>query len=185
MIYGDRPYWLQYVFDGKTYQASIRNDVVKNNGEVSVLVRVGKYVNDDSNTTPRLVHIINRIISVEGGGHYDIEIIEAPTITDVGTEIEYEVSSAIGSFSNLNRQSVVKQNSIVSIYSKPTYTGGVVYDYEFIPVGGQKTDTGEFSSGDVERILQPNTDYIIRIINASSVSDGVAHTTLVWYESGE
>jgi len=132
-IFGNRPYIVQYIFSGKAYQCHVAHqEVDKNGGEVSILVRVGKV---DSNGGNRLVHIVNRVMQVEGGGYYDIEIIEAPTVTDVGTQIGYEQTSAIGSFSNLNRQANIKTGPIVEVYAEPTYTGGLVYDREFIPVG--------------------------------------------------
>lgn len=181
-VFGNRPYLSQYIFSGKVYQCSIRHQIAKNNGTASFLVRVGQI---DDSSEKRLVHIINRESQVEGGGYYDVEIFESPTITDVGTQVQYETSSSIGSFSNLNRQSSIKQNSICEIYSNPTFTGGLKYDYEFIPVGGGKGDTGEYNSADSERILNPNTDYIVKFINTSTIADGIIHTSMAWYESGE
>lgn len=185
LTYGDRPYWLQYVFDGKAYQCSKYFDTItKNEGTVNMLFRVGKYI-DDTTTTPRLIHILDRTTSFESGGGYTIDVIEGPTITDLGTSIPYETTNPSSSFSNLNRQSEIKQDSVVELYYGTTFTGGLEYSYEFVPVGGQKGDIAAFSSGQTERILQPNTDYIVRITNNSITTNGTAIMSLVWYESGE
>lgn len=186
MVYGDRPYWLQYIFDGKVYQATkYYGSITKSGGSVNLLVRVGKYLNDDTSTTPRLVHILNRTIEFESGGGYTVEIYEAPTITATGTEIEYETTMLTSSFSNLNRQSDIKQNSVVNLYYGATFTGGTKYGYEFVPTGDFKKGTGAFATSMTERILQPNTDYIIKITNNGTTSDGTGILTLLWYESGE
>lgn len=183
---GDRPYWFHYLSDGKGFRFNVRHDIIsKNGGSVNILVRVGRYLNDDETTTPRIVHVFARSHQVEGGGHYDIDIIEAPTVTDVGTEIIYEGTNADGSFANLNRQTEVKQDSIVNVYSDCTYTGGTSYDYEFIEAGGSKTDTGVYNTGEIERMLNPETDYIIKITNTSTTANGVGHSSMTWYESGE
>jgi len=46
-------------------------------------------------------------------------------------------------------------------------------------------DIGEYSSGEVERVMKPSTDYVIEITNNSTTADGVGHSSITWYESGE
>ena len=180
---GDRPYWFHYISDGKAYLLAVRNsDIAKSGGTANILLRVGQYIDD----SPRLVHFIFRDTTSLNGGYYDLDIIESPTVIDPGTEIVY-CDSAINNsaFTNLNRQTEVQRDSIVTVYKDCTFTDGINYSPEFIPTSGAKGDTGVFDAGTFERTLKPNTDYIIRITNQGGISDGTTHTTCVWYESGE
>lgn len=172
---GNRPYWVQYLFDGRAYTAKARfPDVVKNGGEAIILVRVGELVDG----LKRLSHFLDRSVTAEGGGYYDVEVFEGPfTITDIGDPVD--------SFSNLNRIPGIQMDSAITMFKNTVYTGGTRYDYDFLPTGGGNKDTGIFTTGLVQRVLNPNTDYIVRITNRSTVANGVVNLGLLWYETIE
>lgn len=171
---GNRPYWLQFLFDGKYFLSSHKYTVLKNNGVAYYQFKTGELVG----SSKRLVHIVSRNYVVEGGGPIVVEIFEGlfDTLTD-GT-IPANV------FSNLDRRG--GQDSVATIYVNPTnITGGTLFDQELIATGGGPKASGSFVSGVTERVLNYNTDYIIKFTNQSLTEDAILQQKILWYESGE
>ena len=171
---GNRPYWLQFLFDGKYFLTSHKYTLLKGNGSVYFQFKTGEFVG----TSKRLCHVVSREYVVDSGGPIVIEIYEGPfdTLTD-GTIAPNVVS-------NLDRRG--GQNSVADIYVNPTnITGGTLFDEELIATGGGPKASGSFVSGITERVLNYNTDYIIKLTNLSSVEDSILQQKILWYESGE
>lgn len=161
------PYLVQFLYYGTVFGTAT---------EISLSANATVYIQGKTGNG-RIVHFLSREM-VHDGTDILIELLESPTFTADGT-------ATITAYNN-NRLSA--KTAGFTIYSNPpdATNDGTCIGYNRIfgsaaGVGQATTAAGLTVSG-LERMMKKNTDYALKITNAS------AATTLVlnwqWYESG-
>lgn len=115
------------------------------------------------------------IAAINGSENFDFELIEAPTVSGTGTQVEVF---------NKNRQSSVV-SSVLDIESTVGYatqdpttvSGGTVIRSELL---GASNKEGQQLSFDGELILKADTNYVFKI--TSRANNNRVHINLEWYE---
>ncbi|GEM_PF-5307397 len=157
------PYWLNFMLSGQMYSAS---------NQYSIASSGVAYM---QSTTPsnKLIHLISRDLTANGGGPITVELFEAPTITDGTTP---------PTIYNLDRRSA--KTPSWQLYTNPTgVSGGTKLLIAQISTGGGPKGSGGLSSGISEFILKPSTKYVLKMTNTGAQTSLVTLTYL-WYESG-
>lgn len=157
------PYWLNFLFVGQMYSASHK---------YSIAATSSAYM-ESIVPSNKLIHLISRDLTVDAGGPLDVELYEAPTITDGTTP---------PTIYNLDRRS--SKTPSWQLFVNPTgVSGGTKLLVAQISTGGGPKSTGGLSSGVAEFILKPSTKYVLKITNTGTQTSTVV-LTYTWYESG-
>lgn len=162
----DTPYWLNFIFSGQMFSWYYK---------FTIAGGATQYIEVRPDPNGRLIHEIYRAVNVLGGGPYDLIEYEDPTF-DAGTT---EVPTL-----NIDRRSA--KTSTTTIYSDPTnVSGGTQIREDFITstTQGNRQGTGTLGNAGFERILNPNSTYIIAITNDGS-EEGEVLINTIFYESG-
>lgn len=164
-IFRNTPYWLNFIYDGKAYKTFFRTTVA--GGANANLLQF--------KTPPEtLIHIISRTAALQGGGPYIISAIEAPTTITNGTPLNRRI--------NQDRRS--GRTAEMLVFTNPTgVTGGLVYDEQFINTAGSGSNAAGVAGADgFERVLRPNTNYLINVNNTGG-NTATVQLDIIWYES--
>lgn len=155
-------------------EANVKNGVQFEASGYNAAVAAGGNFDVEFNTGSKPVIIKDRQIAFTGTG-ITVNVYETPT-TSAGTA---------GTVYNLNRINPVA--ATVSFKTAPTVTGtGTQVGTTNYGIGGSgvgQTVVSAFSSQGAERILKPNTKYLLRITNNDAAAQKIA-AYLTWYEGG-
>lgn len=159
----ETPYLAQHLFDGELYLITSVTAVPAG----ATLYIQGKFGD-------RLFHTVSSTFSFNGGGPFTLYLIESPTLTD-GT-ISFTAP-------NMNRRSTKTHQA--QFFADPTnISGGTIIETLFLPAsGGGANAAGGGSTIGAERILKPNTDYLIQATNSGGQASTL-YTSILFYESG-
>lgn len=164
-LFRNTPYWLNFIVDGKGYKTSFRTTVAG-----------GATANIFQARTPpeTLIHILSRTMTFQSGGPFIVELIEAPTTITDGAPYLRKV--------NQDRRS--GRTAELLCFTNPTgITGGNVIDDQFVNTSGSGSNAaGAAGAEGFERILRPNTNYILRVQNTGG-NTATVHLDIIWYES--
>jgi len=159
------PYWLNFLFAGQMYIAS--HSYTIGNGATAYVESI------IPPTTGKIIHLLTRGITVEGGGPITIDLYEAPTVTDGTTPFI---------MSNLDRRSA--KTPSWQLFSDPTgVSGGTHISTDIVSTGGGPKATGALVSGTTELIFHPSYRYVLKMTNLGSLASTVI-VSYLWYESG-
>jgi len=160
-ISNQRPYFFQFLYAGIMFNATAIY-AMPANGTIFVEFIV---------PATKVMHLINRSITVDKGGPYTVELFEAPTVTDGTTEFTCY---------NLDRRSTNLCTGI--FYTNPTaVSGGTLLFRNLIATGDKKNGIGG-SAAAGEFIYKANTKYVLRILNGSNEAATIS-LDYTWYES--
>lgn len=165
-IFRQTPYFLNFTFNGQLYTFHHRFSIPGNATVDAVLAQTG---------TPKLIHVFQRVMTIQGGGPYVVTLIENPTISDTGTDISSQNS-------NMDRRST--KTPQLQYFSNPTISGGTVISEDFLTSGGGPNASSSIGGSivGIERLLALDTDYVLRIQNTGS-NQGTFHFDILTYES--
>lgn len=152
------------IHKGESFGVSMYATGLANNGVVTMIGRVGA----------KQIHFDGMDIDLSSGGVL-LELIEAPTVTVLGT---------LTSAHRKNRAIGTPTSNTMLIYDGATITGGsVVYSTKppVISIGGNKVSSANASIAD-GWVLKQNTDYAIRITNQSGAAIDYS-ASFGWHES--
>lgn len=160
------PYFMNFIFNGQMFSFWNRQSIASATTVNAIQAKTG--------AGGKIIHTFGRNHAAEAGGPFVVSLIEAPaTITD-GTPLT--------TIANLDRRSTKMPQ--LQYFSLPTnVTGGTVIDEIFIPTGSGPSATGVSGTEGIERILKPNTNYVIRVQNIGSQT-ATFQTNILTYESG-
>lgn len=153
-------------------EANTKNGLQYEASGYNAAVAAGANFDVEFNTGAKPVIIEDRQVAFTGAG-ITINVYEAPT-TSAGTA---------GTVYNLNRINPVA--TTVSYKTAPTVTaagtqaGATTYGLGGTGVG--QTVVSAFAAPGVERVLKPNTKYLLRITNNDAAAQKIA-AYLTWYE---
>lgn len=160
-LFRDTPYWLNFLYAGQMFSWD-HKFTIPSAGTVYYEVETG---------LSRLHHTLTRGLAVDGGGPITLRLIEAPTLTD-GT---------LKAANNMDRRSA--KIAATKFYTNPTgVAGGTVIEEMFIPTGGGPNTSASLQAGLTERILKPNTKYVVSILN-SGAQPSTVEVNILFYES--
>ena len=110
-----------------------------------------------------------------GRGDVDVQVFETPTTSADGTLLQER---------SLNRNGTIDTSGL-DVYHTPTVSSdGTEIRNTWIPptaAGVGHSDSGAVEDADLEMILKPSTNYLIKITNNSGGSIDI-HAKLYWYE---
>lgn len=154
-------------------EANVKNGLQFEFGTQATTVATGANLDILFVTGAKPVIIKDRAISFNGAGIAAV-VYETPTVSANGTAL------FVG---NLSR--IAPQSTTISAYQGPTVSNaGTQISAPNASIGstaqGQSV-TGTFSTGGAERILKPNTSYLLRITNNDTSSCKIA-VYVTWYE---
>lgn len=164
------PYPVPFIFSGLAFNATIM---------ISVSAGDTSYIHGVTPPSPegRLIHFVNRLAGTSGQ-QVLLELIEEPDIETPGT-------TEIPSF-NRDRRSTNGADFIM--YSNPEgISGGTTIEQVLLPAGGGGPGGGQISGSFVntmgyERLMKPDTDYIISLTNQGDSTTEI-YVYWLWYES--
>lgn len=148
------------VHEGETFQSSFYDNAVANNAIIGLLITVG---------ADKELHLA---FEVSGGGDFEIELIEAPTVTGPGTSILA---------ANMRRAST--NTSTATIAHTPTVTGatGTTLPNVLAPGGTGGNASGGGVRSNTEWVLKVSTAYYLVGTNRSGTTKP-ASLLVQWYE---
>lgn len=153
-------------------EANVKSGLQFEASGYNATVAAGTNFDVEFNTGSKRVIIKDRQVSFTGAG-VTINVYEAPT-TSGGTA---------GTVYNLNRINPVAttvSHKIAPTVSAPgTQIGATAYGLGGTGVG--PTEVSSFAAPDVERVLKPNTKYLLRITNNDAAAQKIA-AYITWYE---
>lgn len=154
-------------------EANVKNGLQFEFGTQATTVTAGASLDILFVTGAKPVIVKDRAVSFNGAGVTAI-VYEAPTVTANGTAL------FVG---NLSR--IAPQATTIAAYQGPTVTSAgtqISAPNAFIGSTAQgQSVTGTFATGGAERILKPNTSYLLRITN-NDTSSGKIAVYVTWYE---
>lgn len=160
-------YYLNFIFNGQMFSLRTAYSIAASE---TVMTQF-------KTPADKVIHISQRNIIADGGGPYNVQLVENPTPITNGTPMPPNV------FSNMDRRST-KQASLQVFLNPTDVGGGTVIDVDYIPTGANATNKGSavYTVSDIERILKPDTNYVLSITNAGTQSGNVLFH-LLQYES--
>lgn len=161
IISRETPYWLQFLYAGEMFTASRL---------YSVAAASTAYV--QSITHAKLIHLLARTLSVDGGGPITLALYEAPTVTD-GT-LQFTKM-------NCDRRSA-KVSTFDLFYNPTAVSGGTLLFTDYVATGGGPKSTGSTTAGINEVVFKPNTKYVLALTNTGTQTSAI-QINYLWYES--
>ena len=153
-------------------EANVKNGLQFEASEYNAAVAAGANFDIEFNTGSKRVIVKDRQIAFTGTG-VTIDVYEVPT-TSGGTA---------GTVYNLNRINPVAATATYKTAPTVTATGTKVgaTAYRLGGTGVGPTEVSPFAAPGVERVLKPNTKYLLRITNNDAAAQKIA-AYLTWYE---
>lgn len=149
------------VHQGTFYSADHFDSALVNGGTIDLLVQIGEF-------EAHLRHFSS------SGGQGELRIFEGTTFSAAGTAV-----NAV----NRNREVLRPATTVITL--DPTITlVGTQLDVLFVPGGAGGNASGNFADFEMEWLLAPNTDYLVRFTNTAGTTQP-AHVHLEWYEDLE
>lgn len=170
MTFGsNRLYWMHFIFSGQAFNLFEK---------FTVTTAVNQYLQIKTPATG-VIHITD-ISIIPNGEEITINAIEAPTVTDGTTAVtpnnmdRRSAQTALGTFG-------------ISVFNNPTaVSGGTIIESLYLPgIAGtaQTSKGGGQGKGLSERVLKPNTDYILEIINNGATTSDVQLNIFLYWSS--
>lgn len=148
----------QMVHEGWMFEADYFDASVADAAAITMMVRA-------NGTSPHIR------FQASAGGDAHIQVIEAPTISDVGALI-----------SPVNRNRTSTRTALTVVSSGAAYTGGLTILQGFMPGGTAGRAVGSSMGTFAEElILKPATDYIVTLTNISGQARAMC-INLAFYE---
>lgn len=163
------PYILNYIYEGQVYVSYHEFTGVASGTSVYIEVRVGS----------RIHHTISRSVNVKGSSDVLVSIWENATFTPGTTDVNMPpvgVDRRVGALNNpttryLTNPTGVSTASATLIARDKIYASGI-----------GANAIGESTLSDFERILKPNTSYIVQFTPVGATTDMTYR--VMHYESG-